>query len=322
LAKILTIRQPQCIREIEPGKTYYVEVLAGAAEALVSERQLRNTYETNREIKYWSTFFLLRSMTTANKIQNWRGQKSLLLQWVQMSETTFYRHLVELQNKGLITVGHNYDITLVSKQDAAKILGIGYSGTHSIPYNPITYAGKQVFQYFLRAEEIRHQLERQLYGLLYHLDKNPLLRNDLFLLLERHGANRERLLQDDKYIQERLLKLQMQCFRHGSDILDYIFSRRADINRSVKRIQKHHSYKGLSSVSYMKRRMADLQIISVRKEAVESLKRARIYMPGEGGRIDAYKWVGRKKTTTWFLCDQLELKYEINEEKKMQRKAA
>lgn len=313
MSKVVHISQ--CIKEIDPGKIYNVPVLLGAVEILVAERYLRNKYQTNRDIKYWSTYFLLKALTTSGKIENWRAQRPLLFAWLQMNENTFYSHLRALKEKGLLTVDKQFNITLVSYKDAAGILDIIYGGTATVPYNPIKNAGNQIFQYIIRAEEIVAAKDRQLNALMYYLDQNPPLRNDLITLMRHHGANEERLLNDVLYFQERLLKLQMQLFRHGSEILEYVFSRRADINRGVRAIQKAHCYVSHRSVSYLKRRMKELKLIEVQKICVESKKRCRIYVPapGEKKSRDGYKWIAGSGKTAWFLTDQIIVNYEKDE---------
>lgn len=327
MAKLCHIQQ--CIKEIDEKTIYKVPVINGAAKALVSERQLRNKYETNREIKYWSTFFLLKALTTSGDIQNWRSQRQLILSWLQMNEPTFYNQLKILKEKKLLTVDKAFNITLISNRDACTILDIEYTGITLLPYNPCQNEGKQIFQYFLRAEELRSKQEDQLEGLAYHLNKNPLLRNDLHWLLVHQGANPDKLVTDKKYLQERLLKLQLNYFRHGSKILEYAFSRRADINRSVNRIKEDHCYKSARSVSYMKMRMKKLKLILVEKICTISKERERIYVPDaskKNGVRDGYKWLRKAKETAWFLCDQISITYlpikTYSNDRKIEKKAA
>lgn len=312
MSKVATIQQ--CIREIHPEAVYSIPVLKGAPQFLVSERQLRNKYCTNREIKYWSTFFLLKALTTSGDIQDWRNQRSLVLMFLQMSESVFYRHLQALQDKGLLTVDDDCNIHLESNKKAAEIMGLFYDGLIYIPYNPIKNAGKQIFQYFLRVEEIRQNQQRQLDALIFHLDNNPPVRNIVLQALFKMGADEQRLLKDKNYLQERLLKLQETAFRHGSEILDVIFTFRADVNRGVRGIQGHHDYISKTSVSYLKQRLNRLKLANVKKVRVESKSRCRFYVPDQqapGGRRDGYKWIGRIKDTVWFLTDQITPVYEL-----------
>jgi hypothetical protein len=302
------------IKQMTQPYPKYVPVLIGAVEELVSQRELRNKYETNRSIKTWSAWFLLKSLTTSGKIQRWRKQTTYLLKWLQMSERSFYRRLDEMIDLKIVTLEDD-DIILVSYRDAAKILDIPYSGLLNIPYNPENHGGKQIFQYFLRVEEFRYQQERQLSALLYHLDKNPLLKNDLHLLLVKYGADGQQLQRDACYFQERLLKLQMLLFKEGSDILQYILTHRADINRSVSRIQKNHAYKAKQSVSYLKACMIKLKLILVEKKCVHSKDRSRIYIPEGPKKRDGYKWINKTKETAWFLTDQIRFMYELERRK-------
>lgn len=303
------------------NKDYTVSILVGAAEELVRRRDLRKVYETNRDIKIWSSWFLLKTISpNSSFIEHWIKQKDIILDFLKLNENTFRRQLKEMVRLGLATVDH-YNITLTSYIKAADVLGIAFNNTYSVTYNPSQYEGKQVFRYLLTAEEFKERQERQLGALMNHMDKNPTLRNDIVMMLHQHGAD-ERYLNHPRYFQERLLQLQLQLFRKGSDLLSYIYTHRADINRGVKCIAKHYSYKSSQSVSYLKKRMAFFGIISVQKLSVASENRSRLYVPGENGKQrDGYKWLSRAKITALFLTDQIT----FNHEKKkilVQKKAA
>lgn len=327
LSKVITIQQ--CIKEIHPDKLYQVKILKGAPDALVSCRELRGHYctkpgqkgyETNREIKIWSVFFLLKAMTTAPFITNWRKQRPLLFTWLQMDEKTFYSFLTQLKKKNLITVDRMFNIHLASWEQAAHILDCFDSSLLTIPFNPYKHEGKQVFQHFLRSEEILSNQTLQHDTLMDKLDKNSSLRDDLLLLMSRQGADRQRLSEDRVYYRERLLQLQLRLFKEGSDLLDYSFTFRADINRGVKKIKEHHKYKSAQSVSYMKRRLAKHGIITIKKVKIVSEARARIYIPHEekeNSFRDGYKWFKDQKQTALILSDQITLNYE--RPKRMQR---
>jgi hypothetical protein len=288
----------------------HVPVLTGAAEVLVSHRELRTTYHTNRSIKTWSTWFLLKALTTSGKIQKWRSQKTFLFHWLQLNERTFYRRLEELTDLQLLSVDDEENIHLASYQKAADVLEIHYTTLTHIQYNPDEQKGKQIFRYLLTAEEFRFQKNRQLNALLYKLDKNPLLKNDLYFLLVKYGADGQQLQNSAAYYQERLLKLQMQLFKEGSDILQYVLTHRADINRGGNRIKENHNYKSTQSVTYLKKVMAKLNIITITKKKVDSANRARIYIPDGDKKRDGYKYCKRTKQTVWFLTDQISFAYE------------
>lgn len=321
MTKVFNIskERDQCIKEIRRDQLYQVRILKGAPEALVSCRELRNKYETNREIKIWSVFFLLKALTTAPFIEDWKKQRSLLLTWCQMGERTFYFYLDQLKKRKLITIDQCFNIHLTSWEQAAHLLNIVYLGTHSIQYNPEKYEGKQVFQHFLRAEEILSNQTNQHIGLMSKLDKNPTLRDDLMTMMLQLGADRQRLFTDKVYLRERLLQLQLHLFKRGSELCDYSWQARADINRCARTIQEHHHYKAAQSVSYMKRRMFKHGVITVKKVRVISEGRARLYIPDptkENGFKEGYKWFEDQKQTALILCDQISINYEKAKDEK------
>ena len=73
----MTGRVRHMIRSKYPEK---VQILRGEPAALVSLRHLRTTYETNRDIKYWATWFLLKALTTTSYIQHWTSQNHYYLE--------------------------------------------------------------------------------------------------------------------------------------------------------------------------------------------------------------------------------------------------
>lgn len=302
-----------------------VPVLIGAPSALVPERKLcgkyvkkrSEGYQVNAAIKTWSIFFLLKSLTTSGKIKYWTRQQHRLLTWCQCNENTFRRQLTAMQSLQLCTIDDDRCISLVSYEKAAAILGIEYTGTYNVQFNPFKYEGKQSFRFILTAEEFRSEQQRQLEALTFYLNKNPSLKNDLHHMLVKFGAD-NRQLQNPAYYQQRLLQLQMHLFREGSDILTIVFSRRADINRGVECIRQHHTYKSKSSVSYLKRKMHQCNVIAVMKVCTESKVRSRLYYKDGEVRKDSYKWIDRKKQTAWFLTDQVTFNYhaDVPEKKK------
>lgn len=312
---------PAIVKHINQHMPAEIPVILGAPEVLVTHRELRSKYETNRSIKTWSVWFLLKALTTSGKVQCWYKQKAFLLHYLQLNENTLRRRLKEMEQLQLVTVDDDGSINLISYEKAAGVLDIPYSGLYKQPYNPEKNGGKQIFQYILRGEEIRLSQQRQLDALMYSLDKNLSLKNDLCALMVKAGADGKRLLQDPRYFQERLLVLQTFAFKEGSAILDYIYTHRADINRGVLSIQKAHTYKATQSVSYLKKRMFKLGLIDVNKVCVRSDKRSRLYIPDGNGKRDGYKWIGRAKATALFLTDQISFKYETPTQKRGEGKA-
>ncbi|MFZ4056977.1 MAG: hypothetical protein ACOYKE_02510 [Ferruginibacter sp.] len=285
-----------------------VAVLNGAAEVLVTHRELRSRYCTNRSIKTWATYFLLKSVTTSGVIRDWTKQKNKLLAYCKLTENVFRARLAEMVELKLVELSKNRSLLLTSFETAADILGIEYTGTIKIQYND-TLPGKQIFQYFLRAEEFRANQHKQLAALTYYASKNPLLKNQLLQLLDKHGFELKRLENDSVYFQKSLLSLQQHAFKEGSPLLSIIHQLRADINRSVTGIKKSHGYKSAQSASYLKNVMRKMQLISIEKICIESNERSRLYIAGEERPREAYKWLPSKKRTAWFLTDQIAFKF-------------
>ncbi|WP_276501210.1 hypothetical protein [Terrimonas pollutisoli] len=287
-----------------------VRVLTRSPEFLVARRDtygVGNKYQTNRQIKYWSTWFLLKALTTSGKIQAWTKQKEYILKWIRLCEKTFKSQLSWLQSQGLLTVDTKTNlISLASFRKAAAILGIPYTGTYTIGYKPKNENAKQNFRLLLIAEEFKQNQNMQAKAIMSKLERNPTSRQDLIFLLTAHGCDEKRLLLDSRYFIERLLQLQIRLFQKGSEFTSRAMIVRADINRGAKKIQEHHRYRSAQSVSYLKRKMLEAGIMQAKKIVVHSENRGRInYSTPDGSIKDGYKWVPRIKNTVWFLTDQL-----------------
>lgn len=313
------------LRSIQPSitkiedKIYQVKVLNGAAEILCAQKTLigkyckkRSTgYQTNPEIKYWSSFFLLKAISpNSSVIENHRQQIDFICRFIGISKRTLSAHLFWLRKMKLATIDKN--ITLVSWDTAAHILDIPYSGTILLPYNPLKNEGKQDFQYQLRTVEIEANQQMQLDGLMTKLDHNPSLKNDLVYHLVQQGADQQRLFKDRAYFQQRLIQLLIWFFKKGSEFLQRLFSNRVDINRGIATMASHHNYKSKQSVCYLKRVLFKLGLVQVKKIQVISEARSRLYYQDkEGKQHDAFKWFNNQKQTSLTLTDQIIINYEI-----------
>jgi hypothetical protein len=291
-------------------KKRMVPVLIGASEVLVAHREMRTSYQTNRSIKTWATYFLLKSLSIPSVIKTWTNQKDNLLDYCRMTERSFYTRLQELKRLGLITISKNYCIHLVSYEKAAQILGIPFTGTIKIEYHAKT-EGKQIFQYHLVLDEIRCNQNKQIEAISYKANKNPQLRETLEAVMIQYGADGYRL-DDERYFQEHLLRIQLALFKTGSDSWSLISELRGDKNRSVQGIRKQYGYRSAQSVSYFKGRLLELNIAVIVKKLVESDARTRLYVPdGQGRRRDRVKYCRRTKRTVLFLCDDIIPKIKI-----------
>lgn len=299
-----------------------IPVLIGAIEQLVGAREMRSKYFTNRAIKEWATFFLLKGLTDSGKLQHWIKQKHFLLDYLGCNEQTFRSRLNALKKLGLVEMGSRFSINLVSYKKAAAALGIEYMGVINFNYENgnSTVSG---FAYALQAAEIHFNQDTQRQALLFHIENNPELSNLLKHQLVEEGCCAQKL-KDPIYFQEKLLNLQLLNFKQGSDRYTEIMFRRADVNRGVKKIAKAYGYKSPTSVSYLKRVLAKLGLAGVRKKYVTSDVRSRRIVPAEAGKVQGYVYLPRQKATRWHLCDQLTINNEIfakNEKKKTQNLA-
>jgi hypothetical protein len=218
----------------------------------------------------------------------------------------------------LIILQKNRTIKLTSFETAAGILGIDdYKGEIKIEYNE-KIQGKQVFQYYLRAEELRNNQYTQITTLWYKANKDPQVKERLdFLLVKEIKSDAKLLRKNVTYFQQQFLLLKEKAFSESPTLLDELsqIGINPQINRSVTTIQAKHHYKSAQSVSYMKSVMRKNKIITVQKTVVESKNRSRLYVPDPGAASnksswrDGYKYIPATKKTVWFLCDKIDFSY-------------
>lgn len=292
-----------------------VSVLIGAADYLVQQREKKNVYNVNQPLKYWATWFLLKTFTTSGRLQAWNKQKQELLSLLRLSDGTFRRQLDQLKAAGLIRVekslvGRDKDISLVSYREAADIMGIPFKGTTIIDYKPLTYKNEtQVFRYLIVAQEVESNQQLQLDELHRKFQKNLSgCTTEIQLQLKQIGSDMKRIATDKQYLQQELLKLQKIVFRDRSGLAEVVFSLRADVNRSCNTWADHHGYAAGQSASFLKKKLQNIGVAKVEKVFVRSDERTRLYVPcTTKGRRDGYKWIKGLKSTVWFLCDQISI---------------
>lgn len=290
---------------MQKNNIHNVPIINGCSVILVQKRSLRKVYSTNREIKLWATYFLLKAISTSGHIHHWIKQWEELSHYLQCNEGTFRTRLAELKRLKLLDIIPGHTIRLCSYQKAASVLGIEYNGTTSVTYNQ-DIKGSNIFSYIICADEIVNNQQAQLNALVKSIDKNPLLYDCIEFQLIQRGCNPLRLRRDSNYFQKELLMLQLISFSEGSPIMDLLLQRRADINRGVNRLALDYGFKSIRSVIYLKRRLIKLGIIEVEKIKVVSPERSRRYIPADGDRRkDGYMYLRSSKETMWQLCDQV-----------------
>lgn len=292
----------------------YIKILVGSPAEIVCQRELRNKYCTNRNIKAWAVYYLLKSQTTSGHIKQWEKQATELAAFCGMSRQTF-RHYVQQLIALKLADGDwhtkkertaNTNLTLCSYEKAADILGITFKGTVEIEYKNFTDA-KQIFQRQLMADDIRHNQEAQLVAFTKKVNKNPLLKQMLTQALIQLGAV-EKELEGAAYFAAQVIRLQEEAFKNGSAIYNFVHQLRADLNRGVKRIASAWCAKSPSTATYHKRAMEKAGLIAIGKKIVHSACRKRLYLD-DGTEL--YKWIKGTGQTAWVLCDQLTVAHKV-----------
>lgn len=296
------------IRSINQQEVYLVPVLRGAADHLITLREIKVVRRVNPHLRYWATWFLLKTISSSGVINRWNKQKLFLLQYLRLSDSTLRSQLATMKRLGLITQCHKAtgNITLCSYKEAAQIMGIEYKGETTVEYKPNEYKNEQqVFRYILVAQEAESNQADQLKELYRKFQKN-LSGSATELLQElRQLGYTDEALSNPKQFQQALMRLQKIVFRDKSGLTDVAFSLRADINRSVHTWATHHGYAHGQSASFLKNKFRKLGLASIEQVIINSDDRCRIYYTEKGEKKDGYKWNEKALQTAWRLCDQV-----------------
>ncbi len=229
----------------------------GLAKVLVSERTLKNKYETNTLVRVIDFYACLKSTNTCGVIKDFPSQLGHLLQVCKVGRSTFYSRLNQAQQNGLLTLdGHT--IRLTSWRKVCQQHDTNFIGYHTIQYN---LNGEERIQHIITAvalKEHRVIIQQQIDK---HITENPDIR-PAFDLYAKHfiGTLTE-------FSPDALYRAQQLSYANGAPqaIYEALHCINPDANITVKSIQRMHGMKSHRSATYLKRVLSKKGIVSVAK---------------------------------------------------------
>lgn len=243
------------------------KIPVGLASFLVNKREVRNVYQTNRAIKVYGFFALLKTISTSGVIKNYHAQIGDIGQLTKKSRCSVYTYINQCRNLGLLSVGAK-DLYLTGWQKVVELTDelASYTGGYTIlAYDP--EKEKQTPEYFIYAAEIKENQDRQTNAVKREIENN-------LPLASRLGVQQS---VDHSHV-VTLQKLQAFTYVNGKSENDYplIHSIRADVQRTAKTLRKTYGFKSRRSVKYLKMQLRIRQLAIIAKNQLESSDRNRV----------------------------------------------
>ena len=236
--------------------------------ALLLQRNLVNKYEKHNLLKYYSYFFLLKSLTTSGTIHNFEEQKPTLRKYFKVTRNTFTSIIAKLCELELIKIDGNDDLQIYTWSIAAEKLNCD----HTRNYFELTYSttDQQTLYYLIFAAEIAANQQKQANAVQKKLGLNS---SNLEALcsslseLSKIPTNEIKKLSFAEF-QKLLMEWQKKTFAIRTAHFFNLHSLRADTNRSLKSLRNDWSVKDFRTVTYIKRKLEKLKIITNEKAEI------------------------------------------------------
>lgn len=272
----------------------------GLAKQIVAQRELRTTYQTNRLIKVYGFYLALKTVTTANKIQNFSSQTALLCNYTKTSRASFYSYLKKAEELKLLFRKEG-DIHLLSWDQLFKTHGLSQKCFTTFEHDLLNK--NQTPGYLVVAAEIHENQNTQIHAVIQKIDNNPLLK---FRLNINDGAN----LQTIQRIQVEQKNSFMHGLPSGSEIgYEMLHLLNVDFQRNWRKIRTDYAFKSKLSVTYLKQQLQIRGIATVSHRMLTSTQKCRKWKINEEGKkkqqLTTYDTL--KNQTVWRQPDLISL---------------
>lgn len=242
------------------------KIPVGFASHLVCQRETRNTYQTNRAVKLYGFYALLKTMTSSGVIQNYHKQIADIGALTKKSRSGVYSYIVKCIRAGLLRTDSK-NIHLKGWEAAVRL----NPDCEFIPsYTTVYYDSENELQtpeYLIYACEIAENQQRQTKAVIKQIEENlPLAQT---LNVQQTATPKDVIA---------LQKLQVFTFVNGRTDNDYslLHSLNADVQRTAKTLRRTYSMKSRRSVKYLKKQLEKRGVAKVMKRRLESPERSRV----------------------------------------------
>ena len=272
----------------------------------IGNRQLVNKYETNAMLKAIGNYCILKTITTTGVLHDWKSQQKELKKLLKLSRNGLFGAIERLQKLGLIYLDAN--LTLVGWDYASQVIGLNIDEFISIDY---CLDNNAKIEHYLIAAEVQVTKTSQIEIIQKKLKSNPLLKNELDLLIAKgYDLPLSDVLQlnIDQWL-DYLKQLQIKTFVSGT-LKTELYQINPDLNRSVVKLKKEWEFRSVQSIAYIKRKLAKLGLIIVNKYgAIISTNKNRISKMGNfSAGFDRLN-----KLPVWFLPDSIQINFQVCE---------
>lgn len=289
-----------------------IRVLKGLATEAAFLREMRWTYETNRAVKAFGLWVLLKNESTSGSISLLKpGQINRLEYLTGKSYKTVQRWLIYAEQYGLLDLRYSNDslirISLKSNQEVSN----KYALVEPTKYHELEYTPNETpsIDYLLKALELHENKEKQITAYTNKTRLNPIVNRAI--LIESENLGIPAALDGSP---EELKKLQAKTFCSGGsqsatyEVLQNLIN--PDFQRTARRIAFAHRMKNPQSAVYMKRALAKRGLAKVTRRApiVCNYSQDPLGLGPRGTKKHAFRRYERDvQAAVWFLPDLIEL---------------
>lgn len=240
-----------------------LKILKGLATEACFLREKRNSYETNRALKAFGLWVLLKNETTSGFINDPHKQSENLEKLCKASFRTIRRYVSWAEDYGLIRKSDQNGWALSSYSEVCDKYLLKPVFTE-FEYDETDE--KKTIEYYLKALEIAENREKQIYTYNKKQKLNPQIKPALEVEAANYGKRAEAIKTP-----EDLFKLQKQLFSYGGshsqtyNVVQNFLN--PDFQRSARTIRKAHKFKSVLSVTYMKRQLEKRGFATIEKRS-------------------------------------------------------
>lgn len=274
----------------------HIKIPVALAGEILCMREKRNSYETNRTLKNFTSFLILKAASTYGVYNNYRKQIGYIATLCQCSKQTMFKRLAWMESETLLQF-EGGNIRLNGWKHVATKYGVSLKQFKTIHCD--TSIHKNLHLHFFAAE-IEENKKRQAYMIERKLNKNSALKNAVQNVCIQFGADKAKI-ENFAYLHKYMQTIFTTSFIAKPDIHNLLINVRPDCNRSVKTLAAAWEFKSPQSVSYYKAKLAAEKIASIDKgKRITSQTRAR----NEAAHVI---WNKSRKQTVLCLVDHIEI---------------
>jgi len=283
----------------------------GIEPLLMQHRKLVNRYTTNRMLRIYGSYCILKAHTTSGVIQDWHGQQKLLLQLLKCTRNTLPVLIADLVKNNLVTVNDG-SIILNNWIDTSAALGL----TDELQFQQVNIDltdRNQTPQYLFYTTEIAANQLKQIGALQKRISKTPGLKSEISDAISQvlpYSITELQLLSFSKFL-EVWLQAQVIAFGSGATCLPVLHCLRPDINRTLRSLTVAWRMKDGRTAAYVKRKLKQLGMASIthREPVLAASKEVR------ARKLCKEYADGFNKATqlpVWYMADQIKITIGIN----------